>query len=332
MDKTARKGTFDRDETLVSSEAPTTDTVFSDSAEPEDLEEAWFSDISTDSKTDGSAVPLDSNRLDSLQLYMQEIGRVPLLTPEQETTLAQKNALGDTAAHQKLIEANLRLVVSVAKKFRRYGLSMEDLIQEGNLGLIHAVNTFDCTKGNRLSTYAVPLIQQAIIRAINHADIVRMPSQMPSEIRKINRAIHDLLTQNGVEPTDREIAEYLHYSEEKVHDIRQASQKPLSLDTPVGDDNTSSIMDSIPDQDSQDPLETSDQLDYKALSDEVLSLLKPREAQVLRLRYGLANNGRRCDIEETAHLMNETPYRIRMLEKTAMRTIRRHYPKMSFPD
>ena len=259
---------------------------------------------------------------DPVRMYLKEIGKIPLLTPEQEQELASRLAEGDEQAYDKMIEANLRLVVSIAKRYVGRGLPFLDLIQEGNLGLIKAVGKFDHTKGYKFSTYATWWIRQSISRAIaDHARTIRIPVHMVETINRVARANHELLQELGRDPTAGEIAHRLHLPLEKVEEVMRVSQDPISLETPVGEEDDSHLGDFIPDDESY---ETADAAAYALLREQLAGVLKtltPREEKVLCLRYGLTD-GKMHTLEEVGEEFNVTRERIRQIEAKALRKLR----------
>ena len=253
---------------------------------------------------------------DPVKVYLKEIGRVPLLSAEEEVELAIRMSEGDVAAKKRLSEANLRLVVSIAKRYVGRGMQFLDLIQEGNLGLIKAVEKFDHTKGFKFSTYATWWIRQAITRAIaDQARTIRIPVHMVETINKVKKVNSQLLHENGHEPTNEQIAEKLEMPVEKVREIMRVAQEPVSLETPIGEEEDSHLGDFIPDEDAPAPSDVASQLA------EVLSTLTPREEKVLRLRFGL-EDGRSRTLEEVGKEFNVTRERIRQIEAKALRKLR----------
>lgn len=259
---------------------------------------------------------------DPVRMYLKEIGKIPLLTPEQEQELASRMAEGDEQAYDKMIEANLRLVVSIAKRYVGRGLPFLDLIQEGNLGLIKAVGKFDHTKGYKFSTYATWWIRQSISRAIaDHARTIRIPVHMVETINRVARANHELLQELGRDPTAGEIAHRLHLPLEKVEEVMRVSQDPISLETPVGEEDDSHLGDFIPDDEAYEP---ADAAAYALLREQLAGVLKtltPREEKVLCLRYGLTD-GKMHTLEEVGEEFNVTRERIRQIEAKALRKLR----------
>ena len=259
---------------------------------------------------------------DPVRMYLKEIGKIPLLTPEQEQELASRLAEGDEQAYDKMIEADLRLVVSIAKRYVGRGLPFLDLIQEGNLGLIKAVGKFDHTKGYKFSTYATWWIRQSISRAIaDHARTIRIPVHMVETINRVARANHELLQELGRDPTAGEIAHRLHLPLEKVEEVMRVSQDPISLETPVGEEDDSHLGDFIPDDEAYEP---ADAAAYALLREQLAGVLKtltPREEKVLCLRYGLTD-GKMHTLEEVGEEFNVTRERIRQIEAKALRKLR----------
>ncbi|HPR39883.1 MAG TPA: RNA polymerase sigma factor RpoD [Oscillospiraceae bacterium] len=259
---------------------------------------------------------------DPVKVYLKEIGRVPLLTPEEEVDLAERMAQGDPYAKKRLSEANLRLVVSIAKRYVGRGMQFLDLIQEGNLGLIKAVEKFDHTKGFKFSTYATWWIRQAITRAIaDQARTIRIPVHMVETINKVKKVSSQLLHQNGHEPTADEIAAELDMSVEKVREIMRVAQEPVSLETPIGEEEDSHLGDFIPDDDAPAPADAASNMLLKEQLAEVLKTLTSREEKVLRLRFGL-DDGRSRTLEEVGKEFNVTRERIRQIEAKALRKLR----------
>ena len=254
---------------------------------------------------------------DPVKIYLKEIGRVPLLSPEEEIELAQRMATGDPYARKRLSEANLRLVVSIAKKYVGRGMQFLDLIQEGNLGLIKAVEKFDYTKGFKFSTYATWWIRQAITRAIaDQARTIRIPVHMVETISKVKKVSSQLLHENGHDPTPEEIAEKLEMPVEKVREIMRIAQDPVSLETPIGEEEDSHLGDFIPDDDAPAPAEAASHTLLREQLNEVLNTLTEREAKVLKLRFGL-EDGRARTLEEVGKEFNVTRERIRQIEAKA---------------
>lgn len=259
---------------------------------------------------------------DPVKVYLKEIGRVPLLTPEEEIEYAMRIADNDPVAKKRLAEANLRLVVSIAKRYVGRGMQFLDLIQEGNMGLIKAVDKFDYTKGFKFSTYATWWIRQAITRAIaDQARTIRIPVHMVETINKVKKANSQLLHQNGKEPTPEEIADFLDMPAEKVREILRVSQEPVSLETPIGEEEDSHLGDFIPDDDALAPADAASMSLLKEQLDEVLKTLTPREAKVLSLRFGL-KDGNPKTLEDVGKEFNVTRERIRQIEAKALRKLR----------
>ena len=259
---------------------------------------------------------------DPVRMYLREIGKIPLLTYNQELELAKKILEGDEAAKQKLAESNLRLVVSIAKKYVGRGMLFLDLIQEGNMGLIKAVEKFDYTKGYKFSTYATWWIRQAITRAIaDQARTIRIPVHMVETINKLIRTSRHLLQQNGKEPTPEEIAKEMEVPVEKVKKKQKIAQDPVSLETPIGEEDDSHLGDFIQDEDSPSPQESASYTMLREQLDEIMETLTPREAKVLRLRFGL-DDGKARTLEEVGKEFNVTRERIRQIEAKALRKLR----------
>ena len=259
---------------------------------------------------------------DPVKVYLKEIGRVPLLTPDEEVDLAVRISNGDEAAKKRLSEANLRLVVSIAKRYLGRGMQFLDLIQEGNLGLIKAVEKFDYTKGFKFSTYATWWIRQAITRAIaDQARTIRIPVHMVETINKVIRVSRQLLQELGHDPTPEEIAEEMSMPVERVREILKIAQEPVSLETPIGEEEDSHLGDFIPDEDASEPSEAASFTLLKEQLVDVLGTLTPREEKVLKLRFGI-EDGRTRTLEEVGKEFNVTRERIRQIEAKALRKLR----------
>ena len=259
---------------------------------------------------------------DSVKMYLKDIGRVPLLNAEEELQLAKEMAEGNTEAKEKLINANLRLVVSIAKRYVGRGMSFLDLIQEGNLGLMKAVDKFDYTKGFKFSTYATWWIRQAITRSIaDQARTIRIPVHMVETINKLIKISRALLQKYGREPTQAEIAEAMGISENKIVEIQKSALDPVSLETPIGEEEDSKMSDFIEDESAKSPMEVASQ---KLLHEQLLAVLEtltPREQQVIRERYGLID-GKSKTLEEVGKEFSVTRERIRQIEAKALRKLK----------
>ncbi|MBO5931765.1 MAG: RNA polymerase sigma factor RpoD [Clostridia bacterium] len=259
---------------------------------------------------------------DPVRLYLKEIGRVPLLTPDREKELAERMMVGDEDAKVELVEANLRLVVSIAKRYVGRGMFFLDLIQEGNMGLMKAVDKFDYTKGYKFSTYATWWIRQAITRAIaDQARTIRIPVHMVETIHKVSRISRQLLQENGREPTADEIGERISMSPEKVREIMKIAQDPVSLETPIGEEEDSHLGDFIPDDDTPSPAEATSTSILREELERQLHTLTPREEHVIKLRFGLYD-GRTRTLEEVGKEFDITRERIRQIEAKALRKLR----------
>ena len=268
------------------------------------------------------SVPEGVSIEDPVRMYLKEIGKVPLLSAEEEIELAKRMENGDEAAKKRLAEANLRLVVSIAKRYVGRGMLFLDLIQEGNLGLIKAVEKFDYRKGYKFSTYATWWIRQAITRAIaDQARTIRIPVHMVETINKLIRVSRQLLQELGREPTPEEIAEEMHMSVERVREILKISQEPVSLETPIGEEEDSHLGDFIQDDNVPVPADAAAFTMLKEQLEDVLSTLTDREQKVLRLRFGL-DDGRARTLEEVGKEFNVTRERIRQIEAKALRKLR----------
>ena len=290
----------------------------------EDLEAVVVdeNDTSTEKTGESHDAPDNVSIDDPVKVYLKEIGRVPLLTPEEEIDLAIKISEGDVNAKKRLSEANLRLVVSIAKRYLGRGMHFLDLIQEGNLGLIKAVEKFDYTKGFKFSTYATWWIRQAITRAIaDQARTIRIPVHMVETINKVKKVSSQLLHQNGHEPSADEIADELNMPVDKVREIMRVAQEPVSLETPIGEEEDSHLGDFIPDDDAPAPADAASHTMLREQLVQVLDTLTPREEKVLRLRFGL-EDGRSRTLEEVGKEFNVTRERIRQIEAKALRKLR----------
>lgn len=290
----------------------------------EDTEDLSLDDlnINENSNDDSEPAPDGVSIDDPVKIYLKEIGRVPLLSPDEEVDLAIRISQGDVAAKKRLSEANLRLVVSIAKRYLGRGMQFLDLIQEGNLGLIKAVEKFDHTKGFKFSTYATWWIRQAITRAIaDQARTIRIPVHMVETINKVKKVSSQLLHQNGHEPSADDIAAELDMPVDKVREIMRVAQEPVSLETPIGEEEDSHLGDFIPDDDAPAPQDAASHTLLKEQLSDVLSTLTSREEKVLRLRFGL-EDGRSRTLEEVGREFNVTRERIRQIEAKALRKLR----------
>ncbi|MQM72815.1 MAG: RNA polymerase sigma factor RpoD [Eubacteriaceae bacterium] len=293
-----------------------------DLSEMDDSSIAELNEIEKNEKKKDAELSDNINVNDPVRLYLKEIGRVPLLTPEQEMEIAKRMDEGDEEAKKELAEANLRLVVSIAKRYVGRGMSFLDLIQEGNLGLIKAVEKFDYKKGFKFSTYATWWIRQAITRAIaDQARTIRIPVHMVETINKLIRVSRQLLQEYGREPTPAEIGKEMGFSEEKVREIQKIAQDPVSLETPIGEEEDSHLGDFIPDDEAPAPSEAASYALLKEQLMDVLSTLTDREEKVLRLRFGL-DDGRARTLEEVGKEFDVTRERIRQIEAKALRKLR----------
>lgn len=296
-----------------------------------DVDEALLLDEDLDKIAEEEDVELDKIDLsvpegvsieDPVRMYLKEIGKVNLLTAEEEIELAKRMEEGDEDAKKRLAEANLRLVVSIAKRYVGRGMLFLDLIQEGNLGLIKAVEKFDYRKGYKFSTYATWWIRQAITRAIaDQARTIRIPVHMVETINKLIRVSRQLLQELGREPTPEEIAKEMEMSVDRVREILKISQEPVSLETPIGEEEDSHLGDFIPDEDAPAPDTAASHTLLREQLSEVLQTLTPREEKVLRLRFGL-EDGRSRTLEEVGREFNVTRERIRQIEAKALRKLR----------
>ena len=307
-------------EKMVTGEATTTLAELDIEPNLEDISEIekniLLDDVEDFSFIDGISVD------DPVRMFLKEIGKIELLSLDEEIKLANRMAAGDKVAKKKLVESNLRLVVSIAKRYIGRGMHFLDLIQEGNLGLIKAVDKFDPTKGYKFSTYATWWIRQAITRAIaDQARTIRIPVHMVETINRLMRNSRHLLQTLGREPTPEEIAAEMEIPVEKVRDILKISQDPISLETPVGEEDDSNVGNFIPDEDAPSPSDQAADVLLKEQIDEVMTTLTPREARVLRLRFGL-EDGRTRTLEEVGREFMVTRERIRQIEAKALRKLR----------
>ncbi len=280
-------------------------------------------------QSSAKGVEMDSGSVsDPIHMYLKEIGQVPLLSPEQEVELARRVAEGDEQAKKQLEEANLRLVVSIAKHYTGHDMSLMDLIQEGNLGLIRAVEKYDYKKGFRFSTYATWWIRQSITRAIaDQGRTIRIPVHMVENINKVNRASRDLMQELGRDPSPEEIAKRIHMTPDRVREIQKISREPVSMETPVGDEEDSSLGDFIRDDSTPVPVDEAARVMLKEQIRKILTDLSDREQQVLHLRYGLDDDRPRT-LEEVGKQLNVTRERIRQIEAKALRKLKRKNIRM----
>ena len=289
---------------------------------PDNEELSTIEEVTDEEMANASNVEENIATDDPVRMYLKEIGKVPLLTPEEEQDLARRMSEGDDLARQKLTEANLRLVVSIAKRYVGRGMLFLDLIQEGNLGLMKAVEKFDYTKGYKFSTYATWWIRQSITRAIaDQARTIRIPVHMVETINKVVRASRQLLQELGHDPTAEEIAEARGMPPDKVRDILKIAQEPVSLETPIGEEEDSHLGDFISDEGASEPSEAASQSLLNEALLEVMDTLTEREQRVLKLRFGL-EDGRTRTLEEVGKEFNVTRERIRQIEAKALRKLR----------
>ncbi len=309
-------------------EPPLLDIDFDEEPSDEDLK---FEEMDVDNLEDDLSV--DNMSLDDpVKVYLREIGRVPLLSSDEEIKLAVKICEGDELAKQRLTEANLRLVVSIAKKYVGRGMYFLDLIQEGNVGLIKAVDKFDHTKGFKFSTYATWWIRQAITRAIaDQARTIRIPVHMVETINRLKKVQSQLLHENGYEPSEELIAEKMDLPVERVREIMRVAQEPVSMETPIGPEEDSRLMDFIRDEDALAPDDAALKTITNEDIDSVLHTLTPREEAVIRLRFGL-KDGRCHTLEEVGTEFNVTRERIRQIEAKALRKLRHPVRSNRFKD
>ena len=296
---------------------------------PGDISSSELSEIESEveklSTTDNMEKLLEQGGVqidDPVRMYLKEIGRVPLLSPEEEKELAERMAVGDEEAKNKLVEANLRLVVSIAKRYVGKGMFFLDLIQERNIGLMKAVDKFDYEKGFKFSTYATWWIRQAITRAIaDQARTIRIPVHMVETIHKVSRYSRQMLQELGREATAEEIGEKMGMSAEKVREIMKIAQDPVSLETPIGEEEDSHLGDFIPDDDAPQPSEIASATILREVIERELHTLTPREEHVIKLRFGLYD-GRSRTLEEVGKEFDITRERIRQIEAKALRKLR----------
>ena len=284
--------------------------------------DASIEELEEEARSQDVTIPENINVEDHVRMYLKEIGKVPLLTADEEIEIAKRMEAGDETAKQQLAEANLRLVVSIAKRYVGRGMLFLDLIQEGNLGLIKAVEKFDYKKGYKFSTYATWWIRQAITRAIaDQARTIRIPVHMVETINKLIRVSRQLQQELGRDPQPEEIAKVMGISEDKVREIIKIAQEPVSLETPIGEEEDSHLGDFIPDDDAPAPVDAAAFMLLKEQLSEVLDTLTYRERRVLSLRFGL-EDGRARTLEEVGKEFNVTRERIRQIEAKALRKLR----------
>ena len=289
---------------------------------PSDAELLNIEEEIPDVLTEGDSLEEEANVADPVRMYLKEIGKIPLLTAEEEIELAKKISEGDAEAKKRMIEANLRLVVSVAKHYLGRGMQLLDLIQEGNMGLLKAVEKFDYTKGYKFSTYATWWIRQSITRAVaDQARTIRIPVHMVETINRVSRTSRALVQELGREPTIAEISRHLGISEEKIAEVMKIAQDPVSLETPVGEEDDSHLGDFIPDSEVAEPAESATYNMLRQQLAEVMQTLSPRECKVLRLRFGL-EDGRPHTLEEVGKEFDVTRERVRQIEAKALRKLR----------
>ena len=287
--------------------------------ELEELEE--IEEVTEEEMNETEAMADTFSTDDPVRMYLKEIGKVPLLTPEEEQELAKRMAEGDAEAKHRMEEANLRLVVSIAKRYVGRGMLFLDLIQEGNLGLIKAVEKFDYTKGYKFSTYATWWIRQAITRAIaDQARTIRIPVHMVETINRMRQATNQLVYQNGHEPTPEELAKAMDMSVERVREIQRMAQEPASLESPVGEEEDSSLGDFVADENAEAPGKAADRAMEAQQINQALKSLTPREEKVIRLRFGL-DDGRPRTLEEVGRDFGVTRERVRQIEAKAIRKL-----------
>ncbi len=294
-----------------------------DTSEEDDSADDFDDDVDEEEVATDKDILAGVSMEDPVRIYLKEIGNIPLLTQEQEIELGKRIEEGDESAKQQMIEANLRLVVSIAKKYLGRGMSFLDLIQEGNMGLMKAVDKFDYTRGNKFSTYATWWIRQAITRGIaDSAKTIRVPVHMVETINKTLRTSRQLLQELGREPTNEEIAARMDLPLEKVNEIMQSSKDPVSLDTPVGEEDDTQLGDFVQDEKMQSPEDSATKTMMKAALTEAMDKLTDRERLVLTLRFGLDGEGVGQTLEEVGQQLGVTRERIRQIEAKALRKLR----------
>jgi len=304
-------GTTDLDNPTLGEIQAIEDAGLDEADSEKELEELSAMDDTSEAKLD-----------DPIRMYLKEIGKIKLLSPEEELDIAKRMSEGDEAARKRMSEANLRLVVSIAKRYVGRGMQLLDLIQEGNLGLMKAVEKFDYTKGYKFSTYATWWIRQSITRAIaDQARTIRIPVHMVETINRVLRTSHSMVQELGREPTTEEIARELHMEIPKVEEILKIAQEPVSLETPIGEEEDSHLGDFIQDDEASQPSEEASYTLLREQLEEVLSTLTPREEQVLRMRFGL-KDGKPHTLEEVGKEFDVTRERIRQIESKALRKLR----------
>lgn len=283
-------------------------------------------DYKEEDKGQNSADPSsgnDSYCSDSLRQYLREIGRYPLLSQDEEIALGKRMEQGDMTAKQELVNANLRLVVSTAKRYSGNGRSLQDLIQEGNLGLLKAADRFDYRQGFRFSTYATWWIRQSITRAIaDKSRTIRIPVHMCEKVNQYRRTVRQLVQQLGREPEDREVADAMGISEERIQELRTIALDPVSIDSQVGEDGDSTMEDFIPDQSADSPEKAVEQVMLRQNIDKALGVLTEKERTIIRLRFGLVEDGRSRTLEEVGKVFHVTRERVRQIEAKALRKLR----------
>jgi RNA polymerase primary sigma factor len=304
-------GTAELDNPTLGEMQAIEDEGLDEASSEKELEELSAMDDTSEAKLD-----------DPIRMYLKEIGKIKLLSPDEELEIAKKMSEGDEAARKRMSEANLRLVVSIAKRYVGRGMQLLDLIQEGNLGLMKAVEKFDYTKGYKFSTYATWWIRQSITRAIaDQARTIRIPVHMVETINRVLRTSHSMVQELGREPTTEEIAKELHMDAARVEEIMKIAQEPVSLETPIGEEEDSHLGDFIQDDEASQPSEEASYTLLREQLEEVLSTLTPREEQVLRMRFGL-KDGKPHTLEEVGKEFDVTRERIRQIESKALRKLR----------
>ena len=320
---------MEEDKNKINEEEELLNSFSLDGAPEPEYDDLVSEDDLTDEDLEITAENVDQFSDDSVRLYLREIGKIPLLSNEEEVDLAYRIVKGEKKAKDKMVEANMRLVVSIAKRYSGRGLDFLDLIQEGNTGLLRAVEKFDPDKGFKFSTYATWWIRQAITRAIaDQARTIRIPVHMVETINKLVREKRNLLQELGQDPTPEQIAERMDMTPDKVREILKIAQEPVSLETPIGEEDDSHLGDFIEDEVIENPVDYTTRVVLREQLDEVLDTLTDREENVLRLRFGL-DDGKMRTLEDVGKVFNVTRERIRQIEAKALRKLR--HPSRSKP-
>lgn len=316
------KNVVEKDKNKINEEEELLNSFSLDGAPEPEYDDLVSEDDLTDEDLEITAENVDQFADDSVRLYLREIGKIPLLSNEEEVDLAYRIVKGEKKAKDKMVEANMRLVVSIAKRYSGRGLDFLDLIQEGNTGLLRAVEKFDPDKGFKFSTYATWWIRQAITRSIaDQARTIRIPVHMIETINKLNRISRQCLQEMGREATPEELAERMNMPEDKIRKVLKIAKEPISMETPIGDDDDSHLGDFIQDESLELPLDSATAESLRIATNEVLEGLTPREAKVLRMRFGIDMNTDHT-LEEVGKQFDVTRERIRQIEAKALRKLR----------